>query len=97
MQAPPTADPVALAASTAPAELAIEDLTRRTKEDLTNHMTGGLHLSGEFREIGGQHMFDLIPGACSMKASSPAEGEAAAATEWEELRETARVGVSLQS
>ena len=62
LAAPPTADPVALAASTAPAELAIEDLTRRTKEDLTNHMTGGLHLSGEFRDIGGQHMFDLIPG-----------------------------------
>ena len=40
----------------------------------------------------------VLTGACSMKASLVSEGgEAAAATEWEEVRETARVGVSTQS
>ena len=52
-------------------------------------MKGGLQLSGEFAEIGGQHMFDLKQGACSIKSAGKKK--------WADLRETARMGISKQT
>ena len=101
--APPVADQEALAKSTQPAVLAINAAAVSLTKDLTDHMKDGLQLSGEFREIGGQHMFDLKQGACSVKekkaaAADGSDGDSSAAEwEWNDLRETARIGVSQQT
>ena len=83
------ADPVALAKSTQPAEQAIDAAAVSATKELTDHMKGGLQLSGEFAEIGGQHMFDLKQGACSIKSVGKKK--------WADLRETARMGISKQT
>ena len=80
---------MALAKSTQPAEQAIDAAAVSATKELTDHMKDGLQLSGEFAEIGGQHMFDLKQGGCSIKSV----GE----KKWTDLRETARMGISKQT